>query len=40
MYEKIKRFYEMGLYNKHQVRQFYIRGVITEEQYESIVKND
>ena len=38
MFEKIKKYYDMGLYSKQQVRQFYIRGVITEEQYKSIVE--
>ena len=40
MFEKIKRFYELGLYKQEQVYQFYAKGVITEEQYKEIVGND
>ena len=36
MYEKIKRFYNLKLYTRKQVRQFYDKGVITEEQYKEI----
>lgn len=37
MYEKIKKFYDKGLYTREQVRKFWEKGVITEEQYRSIV---
>ena len=37
MFEKIKRFYDLGLYTEEQVYQFVIKGVITEEQYRLIV---
>lgn len=37
MFEKIKRFYDMGLYNKAQVALFVKKGVITPSQYEEIV---
>lgn len=36
MYEKIKKFYNLKLYTRKQVRQFCDKGVITEEQYEEI----
>lgn len=36
MYDKIKRFYDMGLYTKTQVRAFADKGVITPEQYKAI----
>lgn len=37
MFEKIKRFYELGLYTKEQVHKFVEKGVITEAQYAEIV---
>lgn len=37
MFEKIKRFYEMGLYSKAQVEMFYIKGKITEAEYLQII---
>ena len=37
MFEKIKKFYNMGLYTKEQVHKFVEKGVITEEQYIEIV---
>ena len=36
MYQKIKRFYNLGIYSKEQVAQFVAKGVITAVQYESI----
>lgn len=36
MYEKIKKFYDLKLYTRKQVRQFCDKGVITEEQYKKI----
>lgn len=36
MYEKIKKFYNLKLYTRKQVRQFYDKDVITEEQYKEI----
>lgn len=38
MFEKIKRFYQEGLYTKAQVKKFLDKGVITEEQYIEIVE--
>ena len=37
MFEKIKKFYDKGLYSKEQVHKFVEKGVITEEQYAEIV---
>lgn len=37
MFEKIKRFYKLGLYTKEQVYKFALRGVITEEQFKEVV---
>lgn len=36
MYEKIKRFYDLGLYNDSNVSKFVQHGYITEEQYMEI----
>jgi len=36
MYERIKKFYDMGIYTKVQVANFVKKGVITAEQYEMI----
>ena len=38
MYEKIKKFYDMGLYTEKQIFNYYIKGIISKEQYESIIK--
>ena len=40
MFEKIKRFFDMGLYRKEQVQKFVEKGVITKEEYKSIVEED
>ena len=40
MFEKIKKFYDMGLYTKEQVYKFAEKGVITEEEYKSIVEEE
>ena len=37
MFEKIKRFYDLGLYTKEQVHDFVLKGVITEAQYREII---
>lgn len=39
MFNKIKRFYDMGLYTAAQVYKFVEKGIITEGQYYSIVGN-
>ena len=40
MYEKIKKFYNMGLYSAVQVYRFVEKGIITAEQYNTIVNNN
>ena len=37
MFEKIKKFYDMGLYTEEQVYKFVEKGIITEEQYRLII---
>lgn len=37
MFEKIKRFYDMGLYSKTQLHKYVEKGIITEEQYAEII---
>lgn len=36
MFEKIKRFFNLKLYTKKQIRQFCDKGIITLEQYKLI----
>ena len=36
MYEKVKRFYHLGLYTREQVAQFVLRGKLTPEEYRKI----
>lgn len=36
MFEKVKKFYDMGLYTKAQVAQFAKKGKLTEEEYKAI----
>lgn len=36
MFEKVKRFYDMGLYSKAQVAQFVNKGKLTAEEYQTI----
>ena len=37
MYEKIKKYYDTGLWSEERVRTMVIKGIITEEEYASIV---
>ena len=37
MYEKIKKYYDTGLWTEERVRNMVIKGIITEEEYASIV---
>ena len=37
MFQKIKKFYNLGIYSEEQVARFVTKGVITPEQYEQIV---
>lgn len=40
MFEKVKKFYDMGLYNAAQVYDFVSKGKLTEEEYRKIVEAD
>ena len=37
MYEKIKKYYDTSLWSEERVRNMVIKGIITEEEYASIV---
>ena len=37
MYEKVKSYYDTGLWREERVRNMVVKGVITEEEYASIV---
>ena len=37
MYEKVKSYYYTGLWSEERVRNMVVKGVITEEEYASIV---
>ena len=37
MYEKIKKFYKLGIYKSSHVKAFADKGIISKEQYNSIV---
>lgn len=37
MFEKIKKFYDLGLYTKIHVKMFYTKGKITKAEYLQIV---
>lgn len=37
MFEKIKFFYDKGLWTAEQVREAVVKGLITEEEYHEIV---
>ena len=37
MYEKVKKYYNTGLWSEERVRNMVIKGIITEEEYASIV---
>ena len=38
MYDKVKRFYNLGLYSSQQVCQFVQKGKITQEEYMTITQ--
>ena len=40
MYEKIKEYYDTGLWSVERVKNMVIKGIITEEEYASIVGNE
>ena len=37
MYEKIKEYYNTGLWSEVRVRNMVVKGVITEEEYKDII---
>ena len=37
MYEKIKKYYDTGLWSEVRVRNMVVKGILTEEEYASIV---
>ena len=40
MYEKIKKYYDTGLWSEERVRNMVVKGVITKEEYASIVDKE
>lgn len=40
LFNKIKSYYDSGLWNEARVRNMVIRGIITEEEYSTIVGKD
>ena len=40
MFDKIKKFYDMGLYTAEQVNEFVIRGKISQEEFNLIVSGE
>ena len=36
MYEKIKKYYDTGLWSEARVKNMVVKGIITEEEYMSI----
>ena len=40
MYEKIKKYYELGMWNEQKVRNAVDKGVITAEQFKEIMGNE
>ena len=40
MYDKIKSYYDTGLWSEERVRNMVVKGVITEEEYASIVDKE
>ena len=40
MFEKIKTYYDSGLWSKERVRNMVVKGVITAEEYKEIVKEE
>ena len=40
MYEKIKKYYDTGLWCEERVRNMVIKGIITEEEYKDIIDKE
>lgn len=39
MFDKIKRFYDLGLYTVEQVHKFFEKGIIAKAEYDNIINN-
>lgn len=37
MYEKIKAYYDTGLWSEYRVRNMVVKGIITDDEYMSII---
>ena len=37
MYEKVKKYYDTGLWSEERVRNMVVKGIITEEEYKAII---
>ena len=40
MYNKIKSYYDSGLWSEVRVRNMVIKGIITEEEYKAIISKE
>ena len=40
IYDKIKSYYDSGLWSEVRVRNMVIKGIITEEEYKSIIDKE
>ena len=40
MYEKIKNYYDTGLWSEERVRNIVIKGIITKEEYKDIIDKE
>ena len=40
MYNKIKSYYDSGLWSEVRVRNMVVKGIITEEEYKSIIDKE
>ena len=40
MYEKVKKYYNTGLWSEVRVRNMVVKGIITEEEYKSIIDKE
>ena len=40
LFNKIKTYYDTGLWNEARVKNMVIKGIITEEEYKEITGND
>ena len=38
--EKVKKYYNTGLWSEERVRNMVIKGIITEEEYKDIIGNE